>query len=95
MSELSAAQAPDPALGLDFRVFVLERPVAELDARIAQRTRAMLQGGWLEEVRALLERHDPECPGLGSIGYREIVAHLQGRLAPAQVGANWRKRSSA
>jgi tRNA dimethylallyltransferase len=85
MSELSAAQAPDPALGLDFRVFVLERTVAELDARIAQRTRAMLQGGWLEEVRALLERHDPECPGLGSIGYREIVAHLQGELAPAQV----------
>ncbi len=85
MSDLAAAQKPDPALGLEFAVFVLERPVAELDARIAARTRAMLQGGWLEETRALLEQHDPECPGLASIGYREIVAHLRGELAPAQV----------
>lgn len=85
LSELSAAQAPDPALGLDFRVFVLERPVSELDARIAARTRAMLAGGWIEETRDLLRAHDLECPGLASIGYREIVAHLRGELAPAQV----------
>ena len=87
MSELAAAQAPDPALGLDFRVFVLERPVAELDARIAARTRAMLQCGWLEETQELLRAHEPECPGLASIGYREIVAHLRGDLAPAQLEA--------
>jgi len=85
MSELAAGQHPRPALGLSFPVFVLERPVAELDARIAARTRAMLAGGWLEEVRALLDDHAPDCPGLASIGYREIVAHLQGILAPAQV----------
>jgi tRNA dimethylallyltransferase len=90
MSELSAHQHPRPALDLDFRVFVLERPVAELDARIAARTRAMLAGGWLEETRELLRQHDPDCPGLASIGYREIVAHVRGGaatdgLAPAQV----------
>ena len=80
-----SAQAPDPALGLDFRVFVLERPVAELDARIAARTRAMLDGGWLEETRGLLALHDPECPGLGSLGYREIVAHLGGAVSAAPL----------
>lgn len=85
MSELSAHQHPRPALGLDFRVFVLERPVAELDARIAARTRAMLAGGWIEETRELLRSHPADCAGLASIGYREIVAHLQGGLAPAQV----------
>lgn len=90
LSELSALQAPDPALGLGFRVFVLERPVGELDARIAARTRSMLQGGWLEETRELLRAHAPDCPGLASIGYREIVAHLRGAattgaLAPAQL----------
>ncbi|MBK6732699.1 MAG: tRNA (adenosine(37)-N6)-dimethylallyltransferase MiaA [bacterium] len=85
MSELAAAQKPDPALGLEFPVFVLERPVKVLDARIAARTRAMLAGGWIEETRALLARHDPQCPGLGSLGYREIVAHLGGSLAPAQL----------
>lgn len=85
MSELSAAQAPDPALGLDFRVFVLERSVAELDARIADRTRAMLDGGWLEETRDLLTRHDADCPGLGSLGYREIVRHLRGEATAASM----------
>ena len=84
MSALAAGQHPRPALGLAFPVFVLERLVAELDARIAARTRAMLAGGWLEETRELLTRHEAECAGLGSLGYREIVAHLQGRLAPAQ-----------
>jgi tRNA dimethylallyltransferase len=85
MSELAAAQKPDPALGLEFPVFVLERPVKVLDARIAARTRAMLAGGWIEETRALLAGHDPQCPGLGSLGYREIVAHLGGSLAPTQL----------
>lgn len=85
MSELAAAQKPDPALGLEFAVFVLERPVAELDARIAARTKAMLAGGWIEETRALMTQHDPDCPGLASIGYREVVAHLCGALAPAPL----------
>ena len=35
MSDLKAEQKPDPALGLEFPTFVLERPVAELDERIA------------------------------------------------------------
>jgi tRNA dimethylallyltransferase len=64
---------------------VLERPVAELDARIAARTRAMLAGGWIEETRALMTQHDPDCPGLGSLGYREIVAHLCGTLRAPEM----------
>jgi len=85
MSELAAGQHPRPALGLSFPVFVLERPVAELDARIAARTRAMLDGGWLEETRDLLTRHDADCAGLGSLGYREIVAHLAGELSAGKL----------
>ena len=91
-TELQAAQRPDPALGLEFPVFVLERPVAELDARIAARTAAMLAAGWVAETAALRQRHRDDGPGLSSIGYREIVAHLEGRLpagelAPAIVRA--------
>lgn len=91
-TDLQAAQRSDPALGLAFPVFVLERETAELDARIATRTAAMLGGGWLEETGGLLARHRADGPGLSSIGYREVVAHLQGRLprtdlAPAVVRA--------
>ncbi len=81
LSELAADQTPDPALGLSFPLYVLDRPVAELDDRITRRTELMLTTGWLEEVRALIAFHAPDCPGLRSIGYAEIVKHLRGELA--------------
>jgi tRNA dimethylallyltransferase len=41
----------------------------------------MMARGWIEEVRALLERGMPrDAPGLDGVGYREIVAHLRGDL---------------
>lgn len=85
MTELAAAQRPDPALGLEFPTFVLERPVAELDERIARRTDLMLAGGWIEETEAALTRHAPDGPGLASIGYREIVRMLRGELPRAEL----------
>jgi tRNA dimethylallyltransferase len=85
MSELKSKQKPDPALGLEFPTFVLERPVEELDERIALRTTLMLTQGWIEETQAALENHPPYCPGLMSIGYREIVKFLQGSLAKDEL----------
>ncbi len=85
LTDLTSEQAPQPALGLEFPLFVLERPVEELDARIAQRTDAMLAEGWIDETRDLLARHAPDCPGLRSIGYAEIVQHLRGDLARADL----------
>jgi tRNA dimethylallyltransferase len=86
LSELTANQTPDPALGLEFPLFLLERPVAELDARIAARTDAMLATGWVEETRTLLRDHAPDCPGLRSIGYAEVVRFLTGELGGADLG---------
>lgn len=85
MSDLMAAQQPDPALGVTFRVFVLERDVGELDARISDRTGTMLAGGWLAETAALWHEHPATCPGLLSIGYREIVRHLSGELTADEL----------
>ena len=90
MTALTARQEPDPALDLEFPAFGLERPVAELDARIAQRTELMLDAGWLAETKSACQRYPADCPGLLSIGYREIVRYLQGEvsadeLAPAIV----------
>ena len=85
MTSLTARQQIDPALGLEFPAFVLERQAAELDQRIAQRTEQMLSGGWLTETQAALAQYPADCPGLRSIGYREIVQHLQGHLTTAEL----------
>ncbi len=62
--------------------FVLTLDRAELHARIARRTRAMLEAGWVAEVRGCLAAGvPPDAPGLSAVGYREIVAHLEGRRA--------------
>lgn len=59
----------------------LVRPVAELDARIERRVRAMVAAGFLDEVRALGARGlDRDAPGLRAVGYREMLGCLEGRL---------------
>ncbi|MBK6900169.1 MAG: tRNA (adenosine(37)-N6)-dimethylallyltransferase MiaA [bacterium] len=78
MSDLMAARVPDPALDWDYPLVVLDRDRDDLRARIAGRLRAMMDAGWLEETAALLERHGPACPGLRTLGYRELVTHLGG-----------------
>ncbi|HEX4602298.1 MAG TPA: tRNA (adenosine(37)-N6)-dimethylallyltransferase MiaA [Gemmatimonadales bacterium] len=59
----------------------LTLPRDALHRRIAERVDRMLAAGWVEEVRGLLARGlAPQAPGLDALGYREIVAMLQGRL---------------
>ncbi len=67
--------------GVALRVLALEpRERAVLHARIAQRLRAMLDAGFLDEVRALRARGDlhPQLPALRAVGYRQAWAHLDG-----------------
>ena len=59
----------------DALVVGLERPVAELDARIGARARAMVEGGFLDEVRAL-----GACGAtVDAVGYPEMRACVEGR----------------
>lgn len=44
----------------------------QLAPKIAARTRAMLEAGWVDEVRALLEDYPPETKSLRSVGYAEV-----------------------
>lgn len=75
--------------GLDREVVALAVAPAEravLHRRIAERFRAMLAAGLVEEVRGLLERgFDPDLPALRSVGYRQVVAYLAGRLPQAEL----------
>lgn len=60
-------------LGLD-----IPRPL--LYERINARVDAMIGGGLVEEVRALLARYSSSCQPFSAVGYREIVAHLEGKM---------------
>lgn len=59
-----------------------------LRRRIAERTRAMLAAGLMDEVRAALARGvAQDAPGLDAVGYRQVVQVLRGRLAPGDLEA--------
>jgi len=53
-----------------------------LHARIAQRFDAMLQAGFLEEVRRLHARADlhPGLPSMRCVGYRQLWANVDGKV---------------
>ncbi|HJL05468.1 MAG TPA: tRNA (adenosine(37)-N6)-dimethylallyltransferase MiaA [Polyangiaceae bacterium LLY-WYZ-15_(1-7)] len=56
---------------------VLERDKDELEGRIEARLDAMLEADWIDEVRGLLGRWPRTARAFGSVGYKEIVAHLE------------------
>lgn len=51
-----------------------------LRERIDRRVDWMMERGWLEEVRLLLEAGYGASPPMGSLGYRQLRAHLRGEL---------------
>jgi tRNA dimethylallyltransferase len=54
--------------------------------RIEARVHEMLAAGWVDEVRGLLARgYAPTLKPLRGIGYKEIVAHLQGTRDAASL----------
>jgi tRNA dimethylallyltransferase len=61
----------------------LTLPREALHRRIAERVERMLAAGLVREVRALLTTVAATAPGLDGIGYREVVAMLEGRLPEA------------
>jgi tRNA dimethylallyltransferase len=56
-------------------VLGLGRPLAELDGRIIARARAMVEGGFLDEVRRLRAL----AVEVDAVGYREMRACVDGR----------------
>src|SRR5581483_6994518 len=59
----------------------LTLPRPELYARIEARVEAMLAAGWEEEVRRLLAQgYAPALGPMRSLGYKEMIAAIQGEL---------------
>ena len=60
----------------------LRRPRKELYERIDRRIESMIANGFEEEVQTLLDAgYSPNLPSMSAIGYREMVAYVQGRMS--------------
>ncbi len=82
-SPMSELQQLDGEQKLPYRVIKLARAPAEravLHQRIEQRFLQMLEQGFEEEVRALIERWrlTPDMPALRLVGYRQMAGYLRG-----------------
>ena len=52
-----------------------------LTERITARVDAWLERGWIDEVRSLVAQGYGEARAMGSVGYKEVHAHVIGQLA--------------
>jgi tRNA dimethylallyltransferase len=66
-------------------VLGLNPPAELLRERIDQRVDTMIRDGLVEEVKALIEKHGQKPIALDAIGYREIIAHLNGTLSQGKA----------
>jgi tRNA dimethylallyltransferase len=64
-----------------FELIGIERPRAELNARIDGRVVEMIEAGWLDEVQQLLSSGvAPTGHPMQGVGYRQLVQTLEGEL---------------
>lgn len=70
----------DPTIAVA-ALFPQER--AKLHEMIGKRFDAMVQAGFLDEVRRLMERpgFDENLPSMRAVGYRQAIAHLKGETS--------------
>jgi tRNA dimethylallyltransferase len=96
--ELAEAFARQPSPFADWRVEItrIEREPEDLRRRIEQRVAAMLRAGLVDEVERLIGAGLEENPSAArAIGYREVIALLEGRLARAELAAEIAKNTRA
>lgn len=72
----------------------LTRSRDELYDRIDRRIHAMLDAGFIQEVKSLLaEGYDPDLPPLSAIGYRQIIYYLDGVITLEEAIRQMKSRS--
>ncbi len=70
----------------DLFLIGMDVPREVLHERIAVRAEKMIAGGWMEEVKALLEKgYSEHDPGMESHGYREIIQFLKGEMSQEEA----------
>ncbi len=70
----------------------LTRPREELYTRIDARIDSMLASGLIDEVSSLLEAGYPsDLPPFSAIGYRQIIAYIEGRMTLDEAVADMKR----
>jgi tRNA dimethylallyltransferase len=64
----------------DTLVVGLNAPREILYARADMGVEEWIKSGWVEEVNRLRKKYDTNLPSMSSIGYREIIQYLEGRI---------------
>ncbi len=98
LAELQDAFARQPGAFADFsmKLTLLDRAPAQLEQRMSQRVTAMLGAGLVDEVRRLRAAGLESNPSAArAIGYREVLAYLDGALAESALAAEIVKNTRA
>jgi tRNA dimethylallyltransferase len=84
---ISAVRRRDPPRErVELLMLVLDPGVEAVDAAIEARCEAMLAAGWVSEVEMLLARgYDARYKAMRSLGYRELLDHIEGRSSLDQA----------
>ena len=75
----------EPRAGAERTLVGLQVEPEVLESRIRERTRRMLDGGWIEEVRAIRDGAGFGPTAVQALGYPEVLRHLDGELDRAEL----------
>lgn len=78
---LSDSYARQRSRGARLRYLVVDPGRERLRERIARRVDAMLEAGWLDEVRVLMGTVPHDAPAWNATGYAALRDHLEGRMS--------------
>ncbi len=88
----TATQNKSSPYRLQFICISMERD--KLYRKIEQRVEHMFELGWVDEVRDLLDRgYDENDPGLQVLGYRQVIALLQGKKSLEETKSEIKKQT--
>ncbi|MDP2807323.1 MAG: tRNA (adenosine(37)-N6)-dimethylallyltransferase MiaA [bacterium] len=70
----------------NYKLIVMDLDRKTLYQRIEARVDGMMAQGLLDEVKNLMERgYGPDSPGMQTVGYQELMAHLSGKTDMAEA----------
>lgn len=69
----------------DVEEFIIDIPRDILYERINQRVDRMISGGLIDEVKYLIKKYPQNLPAFSGIGYKEIIAYLNGKIGKEEM----------
>jgi tRNA dimethylallyltransferase len=78
-----------------YTLWFLDPPKEVLAQAIHLRTEAMFGNGLVEEVEGLVRRGYRDAPAMGSVGYRQALAVVDGRLSLSEAKADTEQQTRA